>query len=231
MKKELKVTEETSIVVQEEVNMCDIEFEAKDLVYPKLLIQQSMSEAVKQKTAEEGDIVNNLTNENLGKVIQLLPFYKKESIIVEKWNGRKFEYLETRKYNGKVPPFEEEINGVRFKNSCQYLIYCLTSVDSMPHIISFKGTSRKIGSKLLTMMVLMNKAQGLPTCGKWITFSAATETSKSGDKYLVSSFVPSRVSTKEEIAKCEMWKPLIKDSDSEIAPDETPSSSQESVVF
>lgn len=234
MKKELVKAETTAIVEVQEVNMGDwgdVSIESKDLVLPRLLIQQAMSEAVKLKTAKEGDIVNTLTGENLGESVELLPFFKTENIVVEKWNGRKFEFDKIVPYDGVAKPFEEEINGVRYKNSHQYLIYCLTKDLGMPHVLSFKGTSNKVGRQLVTLMYVSNKAKKLPPPGLWITFSAKTETSKAGDMYQVSNFAPSNNSSKEEIQECLKWVKVLKESDFTVSEELPVQTTIESVIF
>lgn len=227
-KNEITVSESTTLVTQEysSSDWGDVAVESKDLVLPRILVQQSMSEAVKQKTAEEGDLVNTLTNQNYGKSIDLLPFYKTESIVVEKWSGRKFEFHSVVDYDGKQRPFEEEIEGVRYKNSHQYLIYCLTGLDSIPHALSFKGTSNKVGKQLVTLMYIANKAEKLPPPGKWVTFAGKTETSKAGDMYQVSSFTPSKRATQEEIQACLKWIGVLKDSNI-VTAEESPSHNEE----
>ena len=220
MKKELKVNESTSIVVKEEVNMSewgDVTIEQKDLVLPKILVQQSMSEAVKQKKAEEGELLNTLTDENLGTSIELLPFFKRESVVIEKYNGKKFAFDKIIPYDGKSRPFEEEINGVRYKNSHQYEIFAITKDLGIPHILSFKGTSNKIGRQLVTLMYVSNPAESLTPAGKWITYGSKQEVSKDGDQYFVSAFTVSKKSTPEEVASCLKWIKVLKESSFEVS--------------
>lgn len=183
----------------------DVVIESKDLVLPKLIIQQAMSDAVKAKTAQEGDIVNTLTSENVGTEIELIPFYKTEQIVIEKWNGKKFVFYKIIPYEGKTLPFEEEIDGVRYKNSNMYNIFCLTKDLIIPHILSFKGTSYKTGKQLVSMMYISNKAEGLSPAGKAINFTSKPETSKGGDTYVVAAFTVKERTTQEQQQECLKW--------------------------
>jgi hypothetical protein len=100
----------------------------------------------------------------------------------------------------------------------------------MPHVLSFKGTSNKVGRQLVTLMYVSNPAEKLPPPGKWITFSSKQETSKAGDMYQVSNFAPAKKSTKEEVQECLKWVKVLKDSDFTVA-EEAPTPVQESTVF
>jgi hypothetical protein len=208
----------------------DVTLEQKDLVLPKILLQQSISEAVKQKKMQDGEFLNTLTDENMGSTVELLPFYKRESIVVEKYNGKKFIFDSIHPYDGKMRPFEEEINGVRFKNSHLYEFFALTKELGLPHIIAFKGTSNKVGKQLSTLMYASNIAEKLTPAGKWINYTSKVETNKDGDMYHVSAFSPLKRSTQEEVKECLKWISVLKESKFEAA-EEAPMTLVESNRF
>lgn len=215
-KKEVVTATSTQVSTQVEYNANDwgdITLEQKDLVLPKILIQHATSESVKTRKMAEGELLNTLTNENLGTEVDVLPFFKREHISVEKWNGKRFEFFKTESYTGKMKPFEEEIEGVRYKNSHVYEIFCLTKDLGLPVIIPFKGTSNKIGKNLVTLMYVQNIAEKLTPAGRWITYTTKQETNKDGDIYSVARFSPGKVSSKEEVAECLKWIPVLKESD------------------
>jgi len=213
MKKELATVEtSTEVIEYNPSEWGDVTLESKDLVLPRILIQHGTSESVKQKRAQEGDLLNMLTNSNYGNTVQLLPFFKRELIVVEKWNGKKFEYLKSIPYEGKMLPFEQEIEGIRYKNSHVYEVFCLTKELGLPHIVPFKGTSNKIGKNLVTMMYAQNPAERLTPAGRWITYSTKLESNKDGDSYYVANYSQDRLSTQNEVAECLKWVNVIKES-------------------
>ena len=213
MTKEVTTKQSTEVAVPTDLGAWgDVVVEQKDLVLPKILIQQALSEAVKQKKANDGDLLNTLTGEVLGTEVELLPFYVKQSVVIEKWNGKKFEFHSVIQYDGKSRPFEEEINGVRYKNSHMYEFFCLTSSLGLPHILPFKGTSNKVGKQLFTMMYVSNIAEKLTPAGKWIKYSTKNEVNKDGDSYYVSHFNPGKKATNEEVKECLKWIETLKNS-------------------
>jgi hypothetical protein len=217
-KNELVINEtSTEVAAYNASDWGDIGLETKDLVLPRILIQQATSEAVKTKKASDGDLLNTLTDEVLGTSVEVLPFFKRESIVIEKWNGKKFEFLKIVPYEGKQKPFEEEIGGVRYKNSHMYEIFCLTKDMGLPHIIPFKGTSNKIGRNLLTMMYAQNIAEKLSPAGKWINYHTKQESNKDGDLYYVSAFAPTKRSSNTEVAECLKWIKVLKESNFQAA--------------
>lgn len=207
-KNELVETKNEVVAVAESFDSDDwsaFTVEQKDFVWQRVLVQQAMSDSVKAKTAEEGDILNLTTGENYGESVELLPIFKTEQIIVEKYNGKKFEYLRTDEYTGKMPAWNEEINSVRYKNSHQYTFFCLTKDLSIPITISLKGTSNKIGKNLVTMMGTENPALKLPPFGRWIKFFSKDESNKDGDTYKVAAFSTIRRITPEEFEQGKKW--------------------------
>lgn len=195
----------------------DVAVESKDLILPKILLQQAMSEAVKERTARDGDYLNTLLSSvcsNDKGEVSVLPFFCRQSYVVEKFNGRKFEYLRTDPYivGEQARPWEEELGGVKYKNVHVYEFFCLTEEGGLPAIVPFKSTSHKAGKKLFNIMYVANRQQGKAPAHNWITLGRKEDTNDSGDKYWVMDFGLGRQSTKEEIAECLSWIRTIKES-------------------
>ena len=116
MSKKNELVEAKTTEVSAPINMNewgDVAVESKDLILPKILLQQAMSEAVKERTARDGDYLNTLLStvcSNEKGEVAVLPFFCRQSYVVEKFNGRKFEYLRTDPYivGEQARPWEEE---------------------------------------------------------------------------------------------------------------------------
>ena len=236
MKKKNEVVESKGTEVAAPINMSDwgdVVVEAKDLILPKILLQQALSEAVKdkQRSVKDGDYINTLTGEvcsNEGGNVHVLPFYCRQSYIIEKWNGKKFEYNKTIPcIVGQEPmPFEEDIGGVRFKNSHVYEFFCMLEDGGTPAIVSFKSTSHKTGKQLFNLMYLQNPQQGKTPAHNWIILGSKEDANKDGDKYNVMTIAVGAQSTKEQVAECLTWISTIKKSDFKVAEEKVSAASE-----
>jgi hypothetical protein len=212
----------------------DVVVEAKDLILPKILLQQALSEAVKQRVARDGDYLNTLTGavcSNEGGNVHILPFYCKQSYVIEKWNGKKFEFLKIApNIPGEQKPFEETIGTERFKNSHVYEFFCLQESGGVPALISFKSTSHRAGKQLFNIMYEFmldpkNSIRKTPA-DTWFILGSKAETNDMGT-YNVMTVNVGRNSTKEEIDNCLKWMKTIKASDFKVADEKSPSTTTE----
>lgn len=207
----------------------DVAVEAKDFIMPKILLQQAMSEAVKQRVANDGDYLNTLTEKvasNDKGEVMILPFFCKQSYTVDKWNGSKFVFDHVDPYiEGVTRPFEEVKDGVKYKITHSYNFFCLLEEKGLPAIVPFKSTSNYEGKRLFNLMYVSNPQQKKTPAHNWIKLARTQEVSKAGDKYFVMSIVVDRESTKEELQECLTWIPVIKSANYKEA-EERPSTQQ-----
>lgn len=213
-KQELTVTEKTELAAVNLNEWGDVVVESKDLILPKILLQQAMSEAVKQRQAMSGDYFNTLTNEVVSNdkgEVELLPFFCRQSYVIEKWNGKRFEYFRTDTcLPGEAQrPFEEQVGSDRIKNVHCYDFFVLTKDGGVPSIISFRSTSHKAGKQLFNLMYVLNISAKRPPADKWITLSRK-EVSNDMGTFWTMDFKPSRQSTPEELKECLNWINTIK---------------------
>ena len=229
--KEVSKVEEvkTDLVAYDASEWGDVVVESKDLILPKILLQQALSEAVKSRVARDGDYVNTLTNsvcsDEKGNV-SVLPFFCRQTYTIEKWNGKKFEFLKIVPcVVGEEPkPFEEDINGERFKNSHNYEFFCMLEEGGTPAILSFKSTSHKTGKQLFNIMYLQNPQQKKTPAHNWITIGRSEKTNDMGT-FWVMDFSIGRESKPEELTECKTWIATIKQSAFKVA-EEKPSIQQ-----
>jgi len=214
-KKDVAVVEESKELAA--VNMNDwggVVVESKDFIMPKILLQQAMSEAVKQRAANDGDYLNTLTesvcSNDKGEVL-VLPFFCKQSYTVDKWNGSKFVFDHVDPYiEGISRPFEETKDGVRYKVTHSYNFFCMLEEKGLPAIVPFKSTSNYEGKRLFNLMYVSNPQQKKTPAHNWIKLGRKQEVSKGGDKYFVMSIELDRESTTDELKDCLTWIPVIK---------------------
>lgn len=207
--------------------------ESKDFIMPRILLQQAMSEAVKERVANDGDYLNTLTSSvcsNKDGEINILPFLCKQSYTVEKWNGSKFVYDHVDPYvEGVERKWEENINGIRYKVIHCYNFFCLLEEGGLPAIVPFKSTSHKTGQRLFNLMYVSNRQQtpafpkGKTPAHNWITLGRKQDSNKDGDKYYVSEIELGRESTQEELKECLPWIKVINSANYKEADEKAPS--------
>ena len=207
-KNQVKVQEQTS--PQTVPNNADwgIEISKDDLLMPKILMMQKMSELVEEQKAKPGELVDSLTEEVLcaqGESLEIIPF-RSETIYKEMRAGE---------FHAVIPateklPLEEMIDGVKVERDLIIQVFVLIPVpglDDIPYVISFKRTSRKAGQKIVTKF-WRHQMAGLPSCA--VSWKLSVK-KVAGDKgaYYVYDTTLSRKSTQEEIAKAFMFNQSI----------------------
>ena len=185
------------------------ETSSQDLIVPKLMLMQAMSELVVAGKARAGDIINSL-DENVVSdkdgTIDVIVFssYKTVNTFVND------EYNKTETWNVEIGnlPYEETLNGTKINRQHVLNFYVLT-VDEIrantafPSVVSFKGTSMYTGRKLATMMT-RQKALGQPSASLVFTLGRTLEKNDKGS-YYVWTAAKKRSSTMEEVTAAKIW--------------------------
>lgn len=216
IKTEVVNTQDTSMMLSGETNEWgDVVVESKDFIMARVVLIQASSEIVKERKAFAGDFWNTLEEGIVSEngIVKLLPFYCRQTYITEKFDitSNKFKYQRQEPYAGVAKPFEEEINGEKFRHLHTYDFFCMTPDMSMPVILSFKSTSHKAGKRLFNMMYVMNKALGKIPAADWVNFTSEQE-SKNGNSYGVITFKKGEKSSAEDITECKKWLGVIQNS-------------------
>lgn len=227
-KKELATTETKALTtVTDMSDWGDVVVEAKDLELPKVLLQQALSASVKERVALDGDYLNTLTGKvcsDKNGTVKVLPFFCRQSYIVDKYNGKKFEFFKSIPYqSGLILPFEEDIDGIRYRNTHVYEFFCMLEEGGTPAVVPFKSTSHRAGKQLFNLMYLQNPEQGKTPAHNWITLGRKEDQNKDGDKYFVMTIAVDRESVATEIESCKGWIKTIKQSSFKVV-DERPMS-------
>lgn len=177
--KAVAVKEQSAPVVADEnlAGWGQAEISSRDIIIPRILLMQPMSEKVTAGEAAFGEFRESLNNEKIGnfeKGFEILPFYM-EKVFVE-FNC---EDPEEKEFLRVVPitaanenlPYEDEehneelgkkikISRDRTMNFYVLLPEELKAGGAIPYILSFRRTSLQAGKKLATQMYVKNRAAG-----------------------------------------------------------------------
>ena len=161
--------------------------DTSDILIPKVLLMQGLSQYVTAEKAQMGDLVDSVTGEVLGtgrekalkpvKIIPLLHF-KNWTHNVKGEDG-KWQYKGTEAWgptNANLPRYEEyEKDGQTWKSDATLNFYCLVlngnEVQELPYLVSFRRTSYRAGQKLVTHFT---KCQLAAKAGKPVPPAATT---------------------------------------------------------
>ena len=153
---------------------------SQDIILPRLLMMQPMSDLVTEGEAAFGDIIESLGNKKLGDFktpLEIIPFYLQKVYVeydVTNGTGQDKKFLRMvpiTASNDNLPYDDEEKNDdgkmipVMRDRCMNYYVLIPTEIDagtSLPHVLTFRRTSIKAGKKLATQMYIKNKDAGLP---------------------------------------------------------------------
>lgn len=186
---------------------------SKDIVIPKILCMQGLSDLVSQDRAKMGDFIDSLTEEVIGNYqtapISFIPFHMEKLWMVStKKQGEtqfKFKNFEQVTAQNENRMFTEVIGDEEYQYQYTMRFYVLSPNDmSLPYIITFKGMSTKAGKVLATQMFVKNKAAGLIPPAYVMKLSGTKDKNDKGT-FIVLNVASERKSTNEEIAAAFNW--------------------------
>ena len=137
----------------------DMELDASDIVIPKLLLMQPMSDLVTGDKASIGDFTNSVTGKKVGSIvdpIEIVPFYSKKSWdIQEDGDGNKWIRNEEYNLQNANLPWQDVENGKKIKRIKRLDFYCLVPKlmaegSVLPVVLSFKSTGYRGGGIIIT---------------------------------------------------------------------------------
>jgi hypothetical protein len=202
--------------------------EQRNIVIPKILIQQGLSKFVTEGVAKMGDVCDSLTGEILaawdGKAngykepVRFIPFTHEDIWIIAEKNGDQFKYVGQEKVtkDNENRPWEDVVNNkiVKFTR-CLYIYVLLEKDTSMPYILSFKSTSLRAGKILYTQMYVKNQVPNgkggisvVPPL-KVIELQGIKEQNDKGT-FIVAATKACENTPMDIIQKCISWNKIIK---------------------
>ena len=202
-----------------------VEVSARNIVIPKIMLMQGLSEAVIEGGAKLGDLYNSLTKKVVGdtsKSLELIPFFQKEMWYIFKVVGKdetflRIEDLDSSNVNWRYEDFEGDMAVKRIK---VLQFYCIDpSNPDLPVIVSFKGKSMRTGQELYTMMYFTNRQENKFPPSYHILLSSVRDKNEKGTfaKY---TFKRGDESTSNELKLCLEWINTIKSGKAKDAPEE-----------
>lgn len=207
MKKEVAKQESTEVVeVPQMSDWGEVEVDASNILIPKVLLMQGLSEMVADEKAKIGDMLYSLDDKIIGgteKPLEFIPFHI-DMIWIVKHDGE-FHHIEPQNAANKNLQWEELVNGVQVQNVLCMNVYAILANDlSMPVIIPFKSTSLKAGKKVTTQMYFTNKTANMIPPAITMELSS-TKTKNDKGTFAVLDTKAKRASSKEEIAAAFKW--------------------------
>lgn len=181
-----------------------------DIVIPKIMIMQKMSDAVEREVAKEGDFIDSLTEEVLGSIkepLRFIPFHLTKTWIIQKDvdGDFVFEGIEEVNAANENRDWEEVIDGIKYRYQKSYNFYVLLEKDtSMPYVLSLRSTSAKTGRVLATQMYVKNRQQGKVPPAYVMELGGVKEKNTKGS-YVVGKVAVAGESTPENIQDCLAW--------------------------
>jgi len=195
---------------------------AQDILIPKLLLMQGLSELVKDGDASIGDYVCTGTKEKFGDYsssFEVVPFYihKKwveyEVIKTKKGSDTKFSQVipivsdpAAKGYNDSLPLIEDGLERVRV-----FDLYCLMPKEiemgvAFPYVIPFQRTSMDAGRTAYTQMYIRNGVNGLAYAV--LDVSAKSKTNEHGS-FGVPNIKLARKSSESEVKAAAYWHKAV----------------------
>lgn len=201
-----------------------------DVLVPRLMLMQDLSELVKAGRAKAGDIVHSGTGSVLiskgqtGEVIPISTF--REWVFFEPNNQGQFL---PRKLNSRclITPANENLpsegveNGkpYRAKKSINFFVLFVPLIDELPFLVSFKKANIMVGKQLTTHFKTSQMKKEPPAA----TVFKLGSTQKTWDGYTfgVNTIEPVRRSTDDELKIARRWYDTFKTSEVKVADEDS----------
>jgi len=202
--------------------------DSDDILIPKLLLMQGVSQAVADEKADQGDILDSVTLEKLGsgreksfKEIGVVPLMATKTWtnfeIVdghEEWRGEE-PFTPQNVNRGKSSKGEngEEFKHVKNLNFYVMLEEQLKDPTAIPYLVSFRSTSYRVGQALSTHFSKCAKAaaMGKPVPPAATIFNlGAKKTSNENNTWWIYSLSPKGSTGKEDLKVCYDWYQILR---------------------
>lgn len=187
---------------------------SSDIIIPKMMVMQGLSQLVMDGKAKFGDFVDNTTDEIIGdmtKDFEVIPFHMEKLwyISVKKGGDYEFSKVEAVTAVNENAPYEEILDGEPIKRQMVRNFYCLRPSDmAIPMVISFKGMSTKAGKQLATQMYLKNVSEGKQPPAYHINITGEKSKNDKGT-FVTLKVAKGKPSTMQEMMECIKWYKTI----------------------
>ncbi len=197
--------------------------DTKDIVIPRVLLMQGTSDLVGKQKALQGDIIDSVSSEVLGKPgkgVEVIPIKQLDKVwSIEKWNGRKFEYERTDPWDETVRDQLEFMEGSdKLRRNARLSFYVLLARDCksnhLPYMVSFQRTGYSAGKNIASffseaLFAFKNGDRNSIPMAQVFELGCRMDSGDLGP-YYVFECKRARVSTPEELEKAKYWFGFLK---------------------
>lgn len=201
---------------------------SKDVLVPRIMLTQQLSELVKNGKAMAGTIVSSSLNEILasaGQSLEIIPIKTYREWVentVETGKGGKdkesFKRIVPMTRANENWPTEEIVDGeaIRRHKSLNFFVVIPGKLDSLPHVVQFRKTSYRTGQQLATHFKMSELQKKTPA--RQVFALSAVSKSWEGYDFFVLEVEAKRAATQDELNAAYNWYRLL--SESNVSTDE-----------
>lgn len=194
------------------VQFQDYEISQNDIVIPKILLMQPISEMVSQDKAKYGDFVNSLTNEVISdciKGIDVIPLsFKKYHIVNKKGSDGKFKFLRIdpilNAHDDAKPYLDAEGADIIERKTVMDFYVLAPEICELPFSLQFKGMSIRTGKAFYTTSFVMARASKKMPYEKVFTITAKKTKNEKGN-FAILDFKVKGASSVEQLEAAKVW--------------------------
>lgn len=203
----------------------DVFVGASDIIIPKILPMQGLSQLVADGKAMMGEFRDSLSGEKLGSIaepIPVIPFHVEKVWDILEEDGDQFKWVRSEPliedptkqgYNDNLPWTDKE-DGIEIKRVRRMNFYVMlpSQIDAgtaVPYVLSFKSTSYREGKKLFTQMYMRNRKANLPPPGYTFILSGLKQKNDKGT-FIVPTLELGPLTPAHQVSECLFWYKLIK---------------------
>lgn len=202
---------------------------ASDILIPKLLLMQGLSEYVADGKAKMGDIVNSVSGAVLGgkeKPVEIIPVYHFRTLItMEEISGKMtFKNQEPLTLSNENLPWDDTVNGLKVRRIKSLNFYVLATEDlkapgALPYLLAFRSTSYTTGRKLVNHFA-QARDMNVPPAKTAFKLSSFIDKNEKGS-FGVYDITFSRPSTTLELETAYKWFKIMSSSSPNVKVDES----------
>lgn len=207
---------------------------AQDIIIPRILLMQPMSEAVTEGDAAFGDMVESLSNEKVGDLktpLEVVPFLMRKIFVeydvtngTDMKNKKFLRVTPITPQNENLPYNDEETrDGKRMLIMRDYVReFYVLRVDELklgatiPYTISFRRSSAQAGKKLATQMYVKNLNAGKTPASVTVMLTVNKTTNDQGT-FGTFDIAPNAPTDIKYIAEAFKWLQLVNQGSAKVA--------------
>jgi hypothetical protein len=201
----------------------------KDILIPRILCMQGLSQFVADEIAQMGDLVSSVTGEVLStktKAVKFIPIKTWKTVVRSKVSNGQKTWVSSEEWDATKHTnlqWKEEVGGEVYENDEILNFYVilekdLTNPAAFPHLLSFRRMSYKNGRKLVNHFVQCDMMQANPWIG---TFELTTQKQSNdrGTFYIMDVRLCAQTDAKWS-SKLQTWADMLSEGGHQVDADE-----------